>query len=134
MPREDPCQQLIEDIILLFCVMFAELDQLKRVFARKYVMNCAEIRAEVRKEKGLGEFVRKYGYAMEEEQVKYLQCYLNRKFDLADDKAIRMLFLPVYDNEEESQNTQNHQSKTYSKTKPDFLKFKLANGTQIITK
>lgn len=80
-------------------------------------------------------FTKKYGYDLKEQEVKYLECYLNRKINLLEDQAIRSLFLPVYDNEEDQdEKFQSHKPRPYCKTKPDFLKCRVPNGTQIIRK
>lgn len=91
-------------------------------------------RKEGETEKLLAEFIKKSGYDAREQDIKYLECYLNKKINLFEDQIIRLLFLPVYNIEEEKDDFKPHKTKPYARTKPDFLKFRLTNGTQILKK
>ena len=83
--------------------MIGELEKLKLKLAKEYCLNPGEIRRMVLGKrvvedqgKDLMGFMRKYGYNVEEEEIRFLECYLGGKVELYDDHIMHVLFLPTH--------------------------------------
>lgn len=94
---------LLAEILTFTFVMVGELEKLKERLSRDYCLNPGEIRRLIcgrnMVESPMGEvvkFIKRHGFDVDEEKVRYIECYLNSKIDLYDDHLMHLLFLPTH--------------------------------------